>query len=82
MVLDPMIEQGWCAHHKRMVSDRGFQDCVQAWHAHDQLLHSWSMLKPFILDTSGAAYKKQFEQYKLDQGLLGGHGSLHGYMHP
>ena len=22
MVLDPMIEQGWHAHHKRMVSDR------------------------------------------------------------
>jgi|SRR5882724_7957421 len=39
-VLDPVIEQGWCMHHKRMVSDRGFSYWVQAWHAHDQLLHS------------------------------------------
>jgi len=34
-VLDPMLEQGWHAHHKSMVSDRGFQDWAQAWHAHD-----------------------------------------------
>src|SRR5882724_13405328 len=58
-VLDPMIEQGWHRHHKRMVSNRGFQDSVQAWHAHDCLLCSCLMLKPFILDASGTAYEKQ-----------------------
>jgi len=35
---DPVIEQGWRVHHKRLVSDRGFQDWVQAWHTHDCLL--------------------------------------------
>jgi len=40
------------------------------------------MLKPFILDVSSAVYEKQFECCKLDQALLGGHGSLCGYMHP
>jgi len=71
MVLDPVIEQGWHAHHKRMVLDRGFQDWAQAWHAHDQLLCSQFMLKPFIIDPSSAAYKKQFKHSKLDQALLG-----------
>src|SRR5882724_9597811 len=65
-----------------MVSDRGLQDWAQAWHAHDRLLHSWFMLKPFILDTSSAAYEKQFECCKLDQVLLGSHPSPHGYVHP
>jgi len=65
-VSDPMIEQGWHAHHKRMVSDRGFQDCAQACHAHDLLPHPWFMLKPFILDVSSAVYEKQFECCKLD----------------
>jgi len=55
-VSDPIIEQGWHGHHKRMVSDRGFQDWVQAWCAHNHLLHSQFMLKPFILDASSAAY--------------------------
>ena len=37
---------------------------------HDHLLHSFFMLKPFILDISSPAYKKQFEHCKLDQALL------------
>jgi|SRR5882724_2503675 len=48
-----------------MVLDRGFQDWEQAWHAHDQLLHSHLMLKPLILDPSSATYEKQFEHHKI-----------------
>jgi len=36
-VSDPVIEQGWCTHHKKMVSNRGFQNWAQACHAHAQL---------------------------------------------
>jgi len=30
-VSDPVVEAGWHAHHKHMVSDQGFQDWAQAW---------------------------------------------------
>jgi len=82
MVSDPVNEQGWHMHHKRMVSDRGLQDWAQSWCAHDQLLHSQFMLKLFIIYPSSATYKKQFKYCKLDQALLGVCGSPHGYMHP
>jgi len=76
-VSDPVIEQGWHAHHRRMVSERGFQDWEQAWCAHDQLLHSQFMLKPCFLDPSSTTYEKQFHCCKMDQALIGVHGSPH-----
>jgi len=81
-VADPVVEQGWHAHHKHMVSDRGFQDWVQAWCAHNHLLHSQFMLKPFILDVLNPAYEKQFEWCKLDQALLSNCTNSHDYMRP
>src|SRR5882672_12804756 len=65
-----------------MVSDRGFIDWSQACHAHDHLLHSRFMLKPFVLDVSSPAYEKQFEHCKLDQALLGNNGRPRDYMRP
>jgi len=38
---------------------------AQAWCAHDWLLHSQFMLKPFILDPSMPQIEKQFEHCKL-----------------
>jgi len=34
---------------------------AQAWHAHDCMLRSRFMLKPFILDVTASAYEKQLE---------------------
>ena len=82
VVSDPIIEQDWHSHHKRMVLDRGFQDWVPAWHTHDRLLRSRFMLKPLILDPSSTTYENQLEQSKLDQALQGSHRSPHDYLHP
>src|SRR5467141_199934 len=60
MVSDPVVEHGRCTHHKRMTMDQEFLDWAPAWCAHDQLLHTHFMLKPFILDPSSPIYKKQF----------------------
>jgi len=62
MVSEPPVSLGWCAHHKRMISDRGFVEWALAWHAHDRLLCSCFMQKPFILDVSSPAYEKQLER--------------------
>jgi len=48
MFSDPAMEQGWHAHHKCMVSDRGFIKWAQAWHVHNHLLHSQFMQKPLM----------------------------------
>ena len=79
-VSDPVIEKGWHMHHKWRVLDSGFQDWAQAWCAHDWLLHSQFMLKPFILDPSSATNEKQFEHCKLDQAWICFCGSLDYYM--
>jgi len=63
-----------------MTSDREFLDWAPAWRAHDCLLRTRFMLKPFILDPFSAIYQKQFKQCKLNQALLGMRGSAHDYM--
>jgi len=37
---DLAVEQGWRAHQKHMVSDRGFIEWAQTWCVHDRLLQS------------------------------------------
>jgi len=49
-VVGSMVEKGWHAHHKHMISDWEFLDWAQAWHAHDWLLRTCFMLKHLILD--------------------------------
>jgi len=68
-VLDPIVEQGWHAHHKHMVSDRGFVEWAHAWRSHYWMLCSRFMLKPFILDVTNSMYEKQLERCKLNQAL-------------
>ena len=70
-VCDPAVEQGWHAHHKCMISDMKFLDWVQAWCTHNHMLRTCFMLKPFILDVSSLAYKKQFEFWKSQLAFLG-----------
>src|SRR5882724_13682317 len=60
-VSDPIVDKGWHNHHKRMSTDCEFLNWAPAWHAHDHLLHSHFILKPFILDPSSPIYKQQFE---------------------
>jgi len=68
-VSEPPISLGWWAHHKQMISDRGFVEWALMWRTHDRLLHLCFMQKPFILDVSSPAYEKQLECCKLDQAL-------------
>src|SRR5882724_407707 len=51
-VSEPTISLGWWAHHKQMISDRGFVEWALMWRTHDRLLHLCFMQKPFILDVS------------------------------
>ena len=81
VVSDPDMEHGWHPHHKHMILDREFLDWAQAWHTHDCMLHTRFMLKPCVLDVSSLAYEEQFKKCKLNQALLGNHGSSHDCMH-
>ena len=47
-VSDPIVEQGWHMHHKRMTMDHEFLDWAPAWKTHGHLLCTHFMLKPFV----------------------------------
>src|SRR5882724_7026401 len=74
-VSEPPVSLGWHLHHRQMISDRGFVEWALAWHTHDRLLCSCFMQKPFILDMSSLAYKKQLECC-----LRCTHSDAHDYM--
>jgi|SRR5882724_10271003 len=60
-VPDPIVEQGWCVHHKHIISDREYHNWAHPWHTHDKMVRTCFMLKPFILDVTSHAYEKHFE---------------------
>ena len=60
-ISDPIVEQGWHAHHKHMVLDRDFLNWGPAWCSHDKMLQKCFMLKPFILYIFGPTYENQLD---------------------
>jgi len=71
-VSDPMVELGWCMHHKRMTVVHEFLDWEPAWWTHDCLLHTHFMLKPFIWTLTVLYMRSNLNACKLNQALLGG----------